>query len=336
MSYLGAIQAQDYLAAKWAVGQRLWHGTDAAVEKAFTDGKILRTHVLRPTWHFVVPADIRWMLELTGPSINARSAYYHRRLELDDAAFSRSRKIITRALQGGKHLTRSELADALSTHGIAVDNLLRLAYIIGRAESDGIVCSGPRHGKQFTYALLDERVPATRTFQRDEALAELAKRYFSSRGPATLQDFVWWSGLPASDAKVGLELVQSQLGHEHVDDKKYWFRPDISRVQNRAHTLLLLPNFDEYIVGYTDRSLIFETTHTPQLDARANPLFQHTIAIDGKIVGTWKREIHRESVKVTPKVFQKLTHAQGRALAQETVRYGGFLELVDVLMPQVA
>src|SRR5713226_2242979 len=201
VKWLGAVQAQDYAGAKWALGLRMQGVTDDVIEQAFADGAIIRTHVMRPTWHFVAPADIRWMLALTAPRINA---YYNRKLELDDAVFRHSNAVLAKALQGGKQLTRSELASVLQLAGIAADNLLRSTYIIMRAELDGIVCSGARRGKQFTYALLDERVPQTRNLDRDEALAEFARRYFTSHGPATLQDFVWWSGLAAADAKAGL------------------------------------------------------------------------------------------------------------------------------------
>src|SRR5260370_8551736 len=193
--WLGAVQSQDYAAAKWAVGLRMQGVTDDVIEQAFTDGSILRTHVMRPTWHFVAPADIRWMLTLTAPRINALNAYYYRKLELDDAVFRHSNAVLGKALQGSKQLTRSELASVLQQAGIAADNLLRSTYIIMHAELDGIICSGARRGKQFTYALLDEQVPPTRALDRDEALGEFARRYFTSQAPATLHNFLWWSRL---------------------------------------------------------------------------------------------------------------------------------------------
>ena len=197
VSWLGAVQAQDYYGAKWAVGQRMREATDDAIEAAFTEGAILRTHVLRPTWHFVAPADIRWMLRLTAPRVNTTIGSYYRKLGLDDTVFRRTNKALTRALRGGRQLTRDALRQAVDRAGVVADGV-RFGFILLRAELDGVICSGPREGKQFTYALLDERVPEARALTRDEALAELTRRYFTSRGPATVRDFVWWSGLTAS------------------------------------------------------------------------------------------------------------------------------------------
>src|SRR6266702_3694762 len=202
VKWLGAVQAQDYAAAKWALGLRMQNSTDEI---------ILRTHVMRPTWHFVLPADIRWMLALTAPRVLATIAYYDRTLGLDDTVFTHTNTVLAKALQGGKQLTRDELASVLQQAGIATDNLQRTGHVLMHAELDGIICSGARRGKQFTYALLDERTPQARTLDRGEALAEFARRYFTSRGPATLQDFVWWSGLTVADARTGLEMVTSQL-----------------------------------------------------------------------------------------------------------------------------
>src|SRR5688572_10872776 len=206
VGWLGAVQAQDYAAAKWALALRAPGLTDADVDRALADGSILRTHVLRPTWHFVLPDDIRWMLALTAPRINALSAYYYRQMGLDDATFARSNDVLAKALQGGQQRTREELAAVLHQAGIYNGELLAFTYLMIRAELDGVVCSGARRGKQFTYALLDERAPQARQLTRDEALAELARRYFSGHGPATLADFVWWSGLTVTDARSGLEM----------------------------------------------------------------------------------------------------------------------------------
>src|SRR5258708_35956811 len=203
---LGAVQAQDYLGALWALGLRIQNSTDAVIERAFAEGSILRTHVLRPTWHFVTPADIRWMLELTAPRVKGAIGFNCRRMSMDDAIFKRSRKALVAALRGGRQLTRDALRDAIQRAGIATDDV-RLVLILMRAELDGVICSGARIGKQFTYALLDERVPRSQALTRDEALAELTRRYFTSRGPATGDDLVWWSGLTAADAQACLELM---------------------------------------------------------------------------------------------------------------------------------
>src|SRR5215204_6450301 len=193
VQWLGAVQAQDYAGAKWALAQRMTDATDAALDQAFADGSILRTHLLRPTWHFVTPQDIRWMLTLTAPRVHAVSAYMYRQSGLVKAVFKKSNAILEKALQGGKQLTRTELATALDKAGISADGF-RLTYLMMYGELEGLICSGARRGKQFTYALLEERVPSVKTINRVEALAELISRYFATRGPATLADFTMWSG----------------------------------------------------------------------------------------------------------------------------------------------
>jgi Winged helix DNA-binding domain len=325
VQWLGAVQAQDYAAAKWALGLRSQGVTDRDVEQAFTDGTILRTHVMRPTWHFVTPSDISWMLTLTAPRVHALNAFYYRKLELDDTLFARSNAVLEKALYGGKQLTRPELISILQRAGIATGDLLRFGYLMIRAELDGIICSGARRGKQHTYALLDERAPQARTLERDEALAELAKRYFTSHGPATLKDYIWWSGLSAADAKAGLELIKPQLFHEVVDGQIYWFAASMQAANDMGPTAYLLPNYDEYIVGYTDRSAVFEASHTKKLDSRGNVLFNHTIVIDGQIVGTWKRMLKKDAVVIEANPFVPLSEAETRAVAIAAERYGRFL-----------
>ena len=332
VQWLGAVQAQDYTAAVWAVGLRLQGATDDTIaddiEQAFADGAILRTHVMRPTWHFVSPADIRWLFALTAPRVNAGNASWYRKLELDDAVFTRSNAVLAKALQGGKQLTRVELVSVLQQAGIATDELQRFTYIMMRAELDGIVCSGARQGKQFTYALLEERAPKARTLDRDrdEALAEFARRYFTSHGPATLQDFVWWSGLTVADARAGLEMVKSQFMHEVIDGQTYWFSPSTPPAKDISQAVYLLPNFDEYIVGYTNRSAVFNASHTKKLDSRGNVLFNHTIVLDGRVVGTWKRTLKKDTVIITASLFIPLNEAETRALAASANCYGAFLD----------
>jgi len=325
VEWLGAVQAQDYAAAKWAVGLRSRDVTDDDIEQAFAGGAILRTHVMRPTWHFVSPADIRWMLALTAPRVNAVNAFRYRELELDDAFFRWSNAVLAKALQGGKQLTRAELVSVLKRAGIATDDLLRFAHIIMRAELDGIVCSGARRGKQFTYALLDERAPQARMLDRDEALAELARRYFASHGPATLQDFVWWSGLTVADARTSLEMVTSQLMHEVVDGQTYWFATYTPPAKDLSQTAYLLPNYDEYTVGYKDRSAIFDASHTGRLDPRGG-LLTSAMVLDGQIVGTWKRTFKKNTVVIEANPFVPLSTTETRAFAASANCYGAFLE----------
>jgi len=317
--WLGAVQAQDFNAAKWALALRMRRATDASVEAAFNDGQILRTHVMRPTWHFVAREDIRWLLHLTAPRVNVKSGSGYRMLELDAATFKRSNKVIANALQGGKHLTRSALKTVLNRAGIDADNPVRLAHLVLRAELDGVVCSGPMEGKQFTYMLFDERVPAaTKTFVRDEALAELAGRYFKSHGPATVHDFVWWSGLTVADANLAIELIDRDLRKEMVEEKLY-VRPRVRRAAMPwTYSTHLLPAFDEYNVAYKARHLVIDGAAPLSTWDLLGPM----IIVDGKAVGTWKRTGDKVT---TLNMSNALTKSQKLAIAAAAERYTAFV-----------
>ncbi len=327
VSWFGAVQAQDFAGAKWAVGQRVRNATEAEIDRAFNEGKILRTHVMRPTWHFVAPADLRWLLKLTGPRVHAANGYQYRSLEISSSLRQQSHKIFEKTLKGGNHLTREELALALKQAGISPEDQLKITYLVLSSELDGIICSGPRRGRQFTYALLEERVPPGRDLARDEALAELTRRYFTSHGPASLADFAWWSGLTGADAKSGLEMVRAELTGETVSGQIYWFK-DLGEIDKESSPAIhLLPDYDEYGVGYTDRSLIYDTMHDGLLDARGSFIAQYVIVINGQIKGTWKRTLQRNSVTVEINPFQPLKKAETNAVQQAAERYAKFLEL---------
>ena len=326
VGWLGAVQAQDYAAAKWAVGLRMKAGSDAAIDQALADGTIIRTHVMRPTWHFVSPADIRWMLGLTATRVNAAMAYNNRRLGLDAAVFKRSNSVLVKALEGGKQLTRPELVAILKQRGVKTNNLGFL-HILMHAELDRIICSGARRGKQFTYALLHEWAPHARTLKHDEALVELTRRYFTSHGPATVQDFAWWSGMTTADAKFGLELLKPQIINEVVDGVTYWVAASTPPVKNIPRTSYLLPNFDEYMVGYTDRSAMIDSHHVEKLEAWRIYLLNPAIVINGKIVGTWKRTFKRNTVIIEPRLLTSLNKTETRALTAAAGRYARFLDM---------
>lgn len=326
VGWLGAVQSQDNAGGKWAVAQRINGMTEAAIEQAINEGTLVRTHILRPTWHFVTPQDLRWMLDLTAVRVKMKMASYARSLALDEAVFARSNDVIAKALQGGKHLTRAELGEALQQVGIATDDF-RLGFLMGNAELDGVVCSGAMRGKQFTYALIEERVTPAPSLSRDEALAELARRYFISRGPATIQDYIWWSGLTIAEAREGIEAVKNELVEETIEGEIYWRSPTTQPAQLQSPTVYLLPNYDEYIVAYADRSAIYDEQHGDKLDSRGNVLFQHTIVLDGVIVGTWKRTIKKREVVIEPTFFVLLTPAQTDAFTQAAQRYGDYLGL---------
>jgi hypothetical protein len=324
---LGAVQAQDYAGAKWALGQRLSVATtDAEIDKDFNEGKILRTHVMRPTWHFLTPADIRWMLALTAPRVHVANGYHYRALELDQAILKQSNAVLEKALRGGNQLTRTQLGTSFQKAGILAAGL-RLGYFLMHAELEGLICSGARRGKQFTYALLEERAPQVPALEREEALAELVKRYFTTRGPATLHDFTWWSGLTMADAKAGIEMVKSRFVSEVVDGQTYWLDGSASPIQEKSPTAHLLPNYDEYFIGFKDRSAMGKAARLANVEANNPAFLAHIIIIDGQVVGGWRRTLRKDGVLVELNLITELTKAEDRALMAELEAYGKFLGL---------
>lgn len=299
VAHLGAVQAQDFSMSKLAVGLRLPGSTDADIEAALNSGALVRTHVLRPTWHLVSGADVRWLLALTGKHIKAASASRDRDLGLDTVVYARANDLIVRALEGGKHLTRAELMQALENGGIPTD-ASRAVHFMMNAETDALVCNGVPRGKEQTYALLDEKVPPGPMLSREEAIATLALRYFTSHAPATLADFHWWSGLPMPDARAGLENVKKHLHTFDWEEKTYW-HGDTTPLQS-AETVFLLPAFDEYTVSYKDRSAVFDTRwHREAITA--NGIFKPIIVVNGQVTGIWKRSIQKNKLLIEPTFF---------------------------------
>lgn len=326
VAWLGAVQAQDFATAKWGLSLRARNLTETAIDQAFNDGAILRTHVLRPTWHFVTPADIRWILALTAPRVHAANAPYYRRNRIDRATRTKSRRVLEQALRDVTYLTRAELAAALARAGIRA-NGERLAYIMMFAELEQVICSGPRRGKQFTYALLDERAPRGRTLGREAALAELTKRYFTSHGPATARDFAWWSGLTTRDAMTGIAMVKPALSKTSWQGLTYWLTAARSAAPPAAPTAHLLPNYDEYLIAYQDRALVNGgPMPRPRFDVFANFLI-----LDGRFAGTWRRTVQRDSVRVQVASLSPPTRSNRAALAQAVQAFGRFVERPAVL-----
>jgi hypothetical protein len=284
---LGAVQAQDYGGARWAVAQRAHSVTAAAVDDALCDGRILRTHVLRPTWHLVVAEDIRWLLMLTAPRVKALMAYGNRQSGLDGATLATANRALTSALRGGRQLTRVEIADVLRRAGIEPGDEVGLGRLMVAAELDGVVCSGALRGRQHTYALLEERAPSAVEKDRPTALAELAGRYLASHGPATVKDFSWWSGLSTADAIVGVQRAQPSSRPIEVDGGTYFVAGNARRAAGApSPTAHLLPNFDEYTVGYADRTLLIDARDL-KLQPRGDVISSNVIIVNGRVAGTW-------------------------------------------------
>jgi len=323
VAWMGAMQAQDFNSAKWAVGVRLWNTSEDFIEKAFNNGEILRTHLLRPTWHLVSQDDIVWMLELTGPKIKTAVRARDRNLGLSEDDFIKTNTIIEKSLSGGNHLTREELIAFIEKAGIDVSNY-RDSHILMRAELDGIICSGSlKEGKQ-TYALIQERVTNPKIFTREEALAELTKRYFKSHGPATLQDFVWWSGLTVGYAKLGLESVKSDFIIEKIGEQNYIFPSDNINHKSNGDLVYLLPAFDEFIISYRDRtpSLPFEN----QIKAVSNNgVFRPVIVYKGQVIGIWKRTMKKNKVVIVPDFFDAKYYSLKELIVDSSIHYSRFL-----------
>lgn len=327
---LTAVQAQDYLAALWVLGLRTQNATEADVEQAIADRRFIRTWPMRGTLHFVPAADARWMLKLLTPRVIAQSAGRYRQLELDEAAFARSADLLTAALHGGRALTREALYQALEAGGLAASGQ-RGYHILAHHAQQGLLCLGPREGKQQTFVLLDEWIPAGRSLARDEALAELAERYFTGHGPATVQDFAWWAGLTLADARAGLEDVKSQLVAEKLDEEMYWMAPAVSPPPEGG-SVYLLPAFDEYLLGYKERGVVLDPQHVQKVIPGKNGMFNPVIVVDGQVAGTWKRSLKKKSVELAFSPFAPLTEAQQQAILNEAQRYADFLGLPLAVM----
>jgi winged helix DNA-binding protein len=320
---LGAVQAQDYAGAKWALAQRMRDATDASIEDELSAGHILRTHVLRPTWHFVAPGDIRWMLALTAPRVKQAMAFHGRANGLTPSIVRRSNDVIAKALSGGKQLTRPELGAALERARIRDASGQRLAHLVMNAELDAIVCSGARRGSQFTYALLDERVPATDPIERDEALLMLARRYFSTRGPATARDFAWWSGLAMSDVKRALQTIEPELEKLTRGDEALWFTP--GRAPRQSPSAHLLPNYDEYFIGYKDRNAIGERLGHVKAVIGGDARIANVVFVDGQLVGGWRRTLDKRKARVDVVLWCELAPAEHARVAAAGKAFAAFV-----------
>ena len=321
--WLGAMQGQDYNMAKWAIGVRLPGSTDKAIEEALAKGKILRTHLLRPTWHLVSADDIHWMLELTAPHIKPLLKSRHAELGLTQAIINKSYGVLEKALTSGNHLTRDEIIGALGKAKLHI-NSSQAYHLLLRAELDGIICSGAMKEKEQTYALLAERAPKKKILGRDEALSELARRYFTSRGPATLHDFVWWSGLPVADAKKSLEMTKGDIASEQIGSQAYWFSRAFSSPDGDKDSLHLLPAFDEFIISYKDRSPSFPVENQKNAIS-SNGVFKPVIVLNGQVIGIWKRTTKKNKTIVETHFFQPPNKTTKILMEKEVAAYGQFL-----------
>lgn len=317
VEWLGAVQAQDYLGSLWAVGVRTVQSTETDVERALEERRIVRTWPMRGTLHFVAPADARWMTELLAPKMVERAAKRIRDLGLDAKQFARAGQVLSRALEGGKRLERSEAYETLKRAGVSPAGQ-RGIHILWTLAQDCLLCFGPRAGKQQTFVLFDEWLPKARSKPRDEALAELARRYFVSHGPATVADFAWWSGLKLADAREAVESVRRELQVVELEAGTMYF----TQQKTFDEATFVLPAFDEFLVAYTDRSAALDLEHKLLVNDGGG-ILNPTVVVDARVVGTWKRTLTSKAVKVATKYFAKPVAEKKTRAAFE--RYARFL-----------
>jgi hypothetical protein len=321
--WLCAIQAQDFPMSKWAVGTRLPDSTEKSVEMAIDSGEIIRTHVLRPTWHLVSAEDIYWMLELSAPQIKTAARSRDRELELTEEAFSHCNTLLEKWLRDSNFKPREELTKLLADAGFSNDNN-RVSHILMRAEIEGIIGSGTIKGGKQTYALLAERVPVKKLMKHDEAAAELARRYFTSHGPATMPDFAWWSGLPVKECRQAIEAIKHDFLAEVVDGETYYFHPALSVPNTENEAVYLLPAYDELIISYKNR----EATLTYENHLKTvsnNGFFRPAIVHNSQVIGIWKRSINKEKVILETEYFGNPGKTIQKQVEKEFEKYVQFL-----------
>ena len=326
VSWLGAVQAQDWAPGKWSVGQRASGLTDASLDAALADGRILRTHILRPTWHVVLPADIRWMQAVTADRVHVFSRHQLKVTGLDAPTLRRAFDLLGTALSGERRLTRPQVQAEFAAAGIVASGP-RLAYILMQAELDLLITSGGLAGRQQTYALLDEVAPVygALAIEGDEALAELTRRYFTSRGPSTVADFTWWSSLTVAEARRGLAMVESELEQMNIDGLDYWsvgFDVSSAAPSPRAH---FVQGLDEYFVGYQRTRAAADVAGLGLEPAGFVDGFFHAVVIDGQLVAAVRRVAQKDGVTFETRLLRPLSAGEEGEVMAAAARYAAFL-----------
>jgi hypothetical protein len=330
VKHLGAMQAQDYAMAKWAIGSRC-DATEKEIEEAINSGKIIRTHILRPTWHLVSAEDIYWMLDVSGPQVKRIILAETKKYGCDEKEFDKINSAIEKILAGNNHLTREEIIEELNVKKFSGDYKLSPVLIMMYAELDGVVCNGKMKGKKMTYALLEERVPKPQTkLTKEEALAKLAQRYFESRGPATVADFSHWSGFSITICKSAINAVSLQLNSFTIDNQQYWFEKNYPNPDNLRESVHFLAAFDEYLISYKNRESSILLENQPKAFTK-NGIFKPTIVENGKVIGTWKRTIKKDLVKIETDFFNKIEISKKQILFEGIKSFGNYLETKIVI-----
>ncbi|WP_419032023.1 winged helix DNA-binding domain-containing protein [Dysgonomonas gadei] len=323
VSWMGAMQAQDFNMAKWGIGVRLPGITDKQVEKAIDGGELIRTHILRPTWHFVSRDDIHWMLQLSSPRVKLAVRSSDRELELSDDLLKKTSAIIRKALEKESNQTRQELGAILKKADIECDSR-RLSHIMFHAELDGLVCNGTVKDKKQTYALLEQRVPKTSNYNMDETLYRLAYKYFQSHGPATIQDFIWWSGLTATEARSAAALIKPDFIFETAGEQTYIYHQSSSGYKQRDDIVHFLPAFDELLVSYKDRKEILSLVHHKKV-ITSNGIFKPAISYNGEIIGLWKKILDKQNISSESEFFSQPDKALERLIKKASGDFDAYL-----------
>ncbi len=323
VSWMGAMQAQDFNMAKWGIGVRLPGITDKQVEKAIDGGELIRTHILRPTWHFVSRDDIHWMLQLSSPRVKLAVRSSDRELELSDDLLKKTSAIIRKALEKESNQTRQELGAILKKADIECDSR-RLSHIMFHAELDGLVCNGTVKDKKQTYTLLEQRVPKTSNYNMDETLYRLAYKYFQSHGPATIQDFIWWSGLTATEARSAAALIKPDFIFETAGEQTYIYHQSSSGYKQRDDIVHFLPAFDELLVSYKDRKEILSLAHHKKV-ITSNGIFKPAISYNGEIIGLWKKILDKQNISSESEFFSQPDKALERLIKKASGDFDAYL-----------
>lgn len=321
VAWLGAVQSQERLIAPWSIAQRMRSGTAEIVQKALADGDVIRTHALRPTWHYLARDDFRWIMDLTAPRVRRFNSTYYKGLGVDEEMVAKGGKVIESALRGGAFLTRPELDGALKESGIAPEGF-RLTLLVMQAELDQLICSGPPRGKLHTYALVDRHVPAAPALPREEALARLATRYFQSHGPATVRDFVWWSSLTVTDARNAIQAAG--LVKIDVERAEHWAVAEpsspVAAKGSRAH---LLQTYDEYIVAYKDSRHALDSAESDGA-GKTRLTFAQPLIHDGRKVGSWRAAERKGAIRVEVKLDVERTASLEREIDGAVARFASY------------
>ncbi|MDX6180871.1 winged helix DNA-binding domain-containing protein [Flavobacterium sp. Fl-77] len=323
--HLGAMQAQDYSMAKWAIGSRC-DATEKEIEETINLGEIIRTHILRPTWHFVSADDIYWMLDVSGPQVKRIILAETIKYGYDEKEFDKINSRIEKMLAGNNHLTRDEIIQELNVKKVTGEYFLSPVLIMMYAELDGLVCSGKTRGKQMTYALLEERVSKPKSkLTKEEGLTKLALKYFESHVPATLHDFSWWSGFPTTICKQTINAIELQLNSVEIDGQKYWFGKDYSLKNNFRESVHFIPAFDEILISYKTREVSILIEHQSMAFTN-NGIFKPVILENGKVIGTWKRTLKKDHGKIETQFFNE-TESHKKAILFEGIKaFENYLE----------